>query len=111
VKAWLLGGAGCSYGVIELTCNSPATSGKVKLQGARTTYGPLRGYSGVGGPNDIDWEVEAYGPTAVTIMTPDINGTIHELSGQSGRITVIGGTIPAASRIGNQSNFTYYNTL
>jgi hypothetical protein len=95
---WMLGGGASAYTVSRF--HAASGTGKVWLKGANTTFTAFRTESGT----NID--LEAITGTSVTLIDPDISGTIREIPNQSGMIVISGGKLATiiANWTGNASN-------
>lgn len=103
VYAWQFGGGTCRYGSLRFTANTTPANAKVYYTGVSTTCGPLRTEGA------IDVTLEGSNGHGITLDTPNIEGTCHELTSQIGKLTILGGEINQWT--GNKTNRTTYNTI
>lgn len=95
---WLLGGNSCSYNNVRLASTVGANS-TLHINAANTTFTCLRCEDS----STVLWE--GFGGSAISLIQPDILGTLRPVTNQVGYLTVIGGTVNA---ITGQANFQKY---
>jgi hypothetical protein len=100
--AWNFGGAS-TYSMIRLSSNGTSSNAKAKFTGDCATW------TGIRAEGSIDCQFAGINGAPVTIVSPNIAGTAHEQTNQTGKLTFVGGKI--ASWTGNTSNRTLYNTV
>ena len=84
---WVLGGNRCLYNAGRYESLATASDASLILNAANTTFTNLL----VEGAIPVIFD--AYSSSGMTLITPEIQGTLRAAVGQSGLITIIGGTI------------------
>ncbi|WP_343590118.1 hypothetical protein [Paracidovorax wautersii] len=99
--AWSLGGNRCNYRCVRLQAYN-SQDAHVVLSGANTTYSNLV----VEGSASVN--VEGYGGSTVTLVDPEIQGSLAEVQNQTGIVNVLGGRIKTLT--GQTSNLIFTGT-
>lgn len=88
--AWILGGASSSFNGGRFQSGGAAADAKLWLRGAYSDYTAMRAES-------VTVLLEGVSGSGLTLISPQMTGTVSEYPAQSGALVIIGGSIAAWS--------------